>query len=284
MARRHALGAAYQFARRREGRGVDLVYYSQVDNPLVEVLEPAFLGHHLLREAEFSAKVVRKSHPTEKVGLVVRQNRKPTVIEYCDLPNELAHAADANGQLKYWPGSIAIHIFSRPFLERITATEQGLPFHLAFKAVPHIDSNGNLVQPTTANAIKFERFIFDALPLARQVAIIETAEEFAPVKNDSGEDSWPRNRVAHSPVGGVARRGPASIQRHPQAPPFPLKSARWSAWTRPTSRVAADVTRARSGRCSPGGPEQQSRNTPGPSGPTASSFSGRVGHGPMDGC
>ena len=181
-------------------RGVDLLYYFQVDNPFVEVLEPAFLGRHLRTESEFSAKVVRKMLPDEKVGLVVLHRGKPMVIEYSDLPKELgearaaAHGAAAAGGaataggLKYWPGSIAIHVFSRGFLER-TAT--ALPCHVAKKAVPFIDGAGALQKPASANAIKFEMFIFDALPLARRACIVETdrEEEFQPLKNATGDDS-----------------------------------------------------------------------------------------------
>jgi UDP-N-acetylglucosamine/UDP-N-acetylgalactosamine diphosphorylase len=41
------------------------------------------------------------------------------------------------------------------------------------------------------NALKFERFIFDALPLAERWLAVETsrAEEFSPLKNASGADS-----------------------------------------------------------------------------------------------
>ena len=176
-------------------RGVDLLYYFQVDNPLVKVLEPAFLGLHLQTGAEFSAKVVRKVDPKEKVGLVVDYAGKPTVIEYSDLPDDLAHQRAADGGLKYWPGSIAIHVFSRGFLERVANAP---PFHIANKAVPYLDDHGELVTPTSPNAIKFEMFIFDSMPMAKQVAIVETDrdDEFAPLKNASGSDSPETVRAA----------------------------------------------------------------------------------------
>lgn len=176
-------------------RGVDLVYYFQVDNPLVKVLEPAFLGLHLQEQSEFSAKVVRKVDPKEKVGLVVDYDGKPTVIEYSDLPDELAVERAPSGGLKYWPGSIAIHVFSRSFLERVA---ESLPFHIAHKAVPHIGDDGSLVTPKSPNAVKFEMFIFDSMPMAKRVAIVETdrEDEFAPVKNATGVDSPESVRAA----------------------------------------------------------------------------------------
>ena len=187
-------------------RGRDLIYFFQVDNPFVEVLEPAFIGHHLRAGAEFSAKVVRKTEPNEKVGLVVLRGGRPEVIEYSDLPNELAEARATDGGLAYWPGSIAIHIFSRGFLERVAVA--GLPWHFARKAVPFVDAAGVLQKPSTPNAVKFEMFIFDSMPLAKQVCIVETDrhEEFQPVKNATGADSPESVRKA------MTRRAAAWLQ------------------------------------------------------------------------
>lgn len=180
-------------------RGIDLVYYFQVDNVFVKVLDPVFLGHHLRDAAELSVKVIRKQTPTEKVGLVVHYQGKPTIIEYSDLPRELAEATEADGRLRYWTGSIAIHVFNRGFLERVTKHKSELPFHTAFKKVPALDAAGTLVDPKEPNAIKFEMFIFDVMPLARQVCVVETdaEEEYAPLKNATGEYSpdWVRSAM-----------------------------------------------------------------------------------------
>jgi UDP-N-acetylglucosamine/UDP-N-acetylgalactosamine diphosphorylase len=173
-------------------RGVEVVHYFQVDNPLVKVLDPAFLGHHLLSEAEFSAKVVRKRDADEKLGVVVGRRGKPSVIEYSDLPDHLKRRTDGSGELWLWAGSIAIHVFSRRLLERLASeSDHMLPFHIAKKRVPAINERGELEQPARENAIKFEMFIFDAMPLADRVTIVETRreEEFAPIKNAAGEDS-----------------------------------------------------------------------------------------------
>jgi UDP-N-acetylglucosamine/UDP-N-acetylgalactosamine diphosphorylase len=177
-------------------RGIDLVYYFQVDNPFVEVLEPAFLGFHLQKGSEFSAKVVRKTDPKEKVGLVVRYQGKPTVIEYSDLPAELGSLRSPDGGLQYWPGSIAIHVFGVSFLERVA--NAGLPFHVAHKAVPYVAENGSVASPKEPNAVKFETFIFDSLPHAKATCIVETSREgeFAPVKNATGADSPDSVRAA----------------------------------------------------------------------------------------
>ena len=173
-----------------ETMGVRTLFYFQVDNPLVRIADPTFLGLHRQAAAEVSFKVVEKVKPDEKVGVVVEVDGKPQVIEYSDLPKDLAELRVPEGSLQLWAGSIAIHIFERTFIERIMAHAQ-LPFHRAFKKVPHLNNSGHRVHPTHPNAVKFERFIFDALPLAAHYAVVETDRvlEFEPLKNAEGPDS-----------------------------------------------------------------------------------------------
>jgi UDP-N-acetylglucosamine/UDP-N-acetylgalactosamine diphosphorylase len=171
--------------------GVEALFYFQVDNPLVAVAEAAFVGRHIDAGAEMSLKVVAKRDAAEKVGVVVERGGRLEVIEYSDLPDELAAATDAGGNLMHWAGSIAIHIFSVDFLRRVAAEGAGLPFHRADKKVPFCAEDGSTVQPEEGNGVKFESFIFDALPMAGRALAVECAREreFAPIKNAVGEDS-----------------------------------------------------------------------------------------------
>jgi UDP-N-acetylglucosamine/UDP-N-acetylgalactosamine diphosphorylase len=171
-------------------RGIRTLFYFQVDNPLVKIADPAFLGHHRQADAEMSFKVIEKLAPEEKLGVVVRVDGRPQVIEYSDLPAELAERREPDGSLALWAGSIAVHLLERAFLERLV-DGLNLPFHRAIKKVPFLDDAGTLVEPAVPNAVKFERFIFDALPLARRWTLVETdrAGEFEPLKNATGSDS-----------------------------------------------------------------------------------------------
>jgi UDP-N-acetylglucosamine/UDP-N-acetylgalactosamine diphosphorylase len=172
------------------GRGVKTLFYFQVDNPLVRIAEPAFIGLHREAGAELSFKVVERLSPDDKLGVVVAVDGRPTVIEYSDLPRELAERRVPEGSLELWAGSIAVHIFERSFIERIVG-EQPLPFHRANKKLAYMAVSGELIKPVEPNAVKFERFIFDALPAAERYAIVETdrAGEFEPLKNALGADS-----------------------------------------------------------------------------------------------
>src|SRR5262249_21170237 len=51
--------------------GAKHVFYFQVDNPLVKVCDPGFIGRHVATGSEASSKVVAKTDPAEKVGVLV---------------------------------------------------------------------------------------------------------------------------------------------------------------------------------------------------------------------
>ncbi len=172
-------------------RGIRTLYYFQVDNPLVKIADPAFLGLHLQARAEMSFKVIEKVAPDEKVGVVVAVDGVPQVIEYSDLAPELAERREPDGRLQLWAGSIAIHLFELAFIERLASGRVRLPFHRAIKKVSYLGDDGRVVKPEAPNAVKFEQFIFDALPLAERWTLVETdrAQEFEPLKNATGPDS-----------------------------------------------------------------------------------------------
>ena len=181
-----------------KSEGVDTVSYFQVDNPVVRCVDPEFIGWHRLQGAEMSAKMVSKAYPEEKLGHFCRQHGRLVVIEYSDLPLALQREIDPQtGRLRYGSGSIAIHILDRDFIGRMAAEPREgaagpvLPFHRADKKIATVDAAGNPVQPGRPNGAKFEMFVFDALPFARNGLVIETqrADDFSPVKNAEGMDS-----------------------------------------------------------------------------------------------
>ncbi len=178
-----------------ETRGIEYISYFHVDNPLVRVIDPLFIGLHVLGGANMSAKCLPKRDPMEPLGNLCQVDGKTTVIEYSDMAEELARATTDDGHLRFSAGSIGVHIFSRPFVVSITADTAAmrLPLHRADKVVPFIDSAGQLVKPAQPNAVKLEMFVFDALALAGETVVLQTnrCEEFSPIKNATGADSLP---------------------------------------------------------------------------------------------
>ena len=178
-----------------ERRGIKHLFYFQVDNPLVDICGPEFVGYHLLAESELSTQVVAKTDPLERVGNVVLVDGRVRVVEYSDLPDETARRRNADGSLAIWAGSIAVHTMATRLLRRMADHADGLPFHIARKKVPTVDATGQRVEPSQPNAIKFERFIFDLIPSAENAVVVEIdpTEGFAPLKNAPGA---PRDTAA----------------------------------------------------------------------------------------
>jgi UDP-N-acetylglucosamine/UDP-N-acetylgalactosamine diphosphorylase len=189
---------------RLQKKGIRHIFYFQVDNPLVKVADPTFLGCHIDKRSEASSRVIPKLGPTDKMGNFVQLDGRCSMIEYSDLPLEMARQTDDNGRLRLWAGSPAIHFFDVNFLTRVTTGAGMIPLHVARKKVACLDDAGQPVKPQAENALKFERFIFDVLPLAERWAVVETSrrEEFAPLKNATGDDSPETARQAISDLAG----------------------------------------------------------------------------------
>jgi UDP-N-acetylglucosamine/UDP-N-acetylgalactosamine diphosphorylase len=196
------------------GRGIEQLYYHQVDNPTAIVCDPVFLGFHIAHGSEMTTKVVAKAAPEEKMGVVVDVDGQTQIVEYTDMPDDVAEKTDAAGKLVHWAGSTAIHVFSRQFFERLVEDKFALPFHLAHKKVPFLDDTGRLIDPPVENAFKFERFIFEAMPLAEKTLVVEAdrAREFNPVKKETGTDSPETARAAMTSLfGGWLREAEAVV-------------------------------------------------------------------------
>ena len=170
-------------------RGVKSLFFFQVDNPMVEVADPAFIGLHTLEKSEYSLKLTAKREPTEGLGMVVKRDGHFDMIEYTEMTDEMNNRRTKTGDLYFKFGSPAIHVFDRAFLERLA--NKAMPLHLAHKKIATVDDKGKVVKPTAPDGYKFEKFIFDALPEAKGVTCFafDRAEEFSPVKNAEGKDS-----------------------------------------------------------------------------------------------
>jgi UDP-N-acetylglucosamine/UDP-N-acetylgalactosamine diphosphorylase len=143
---------------------------------------------HALDEAQMSSKMLPKSFPKEKLGNFCVVDGKVTVIEYSNLPDELAEQTTEDGELRFRAGSIALHAIRVDFVESLNNKSEGfsLPFNRAEKKVAFYDeASGETVTPDSPNAVKLETFVFDALPMCENSIVYETdrIDEFAPIKN-----------------------------------------------------------------------------------------------------
>ncbi|KAF8078946.1 nucleotide-diphospho-sugar transferase [Lyophyllum atratum] len=174
-------------------RGVLYVHAYCVDNCLVRVADPIFLGYSIHKQADCAAKVVPKSHSTERVGVIGYRDSKFNVVEYSEISQEQAERRDPEtGELSFRAGNIVNHFYTTAFLNQVEAFEEQLAFHIARKKIPHVDlKTKEIVKPSTPNGMKLEMFVFDVFPFTEHFAVLEVArnEEFSPLKNAPGTGS-----------------------------------------------------------------------------------------------
>lgn len=178
-------------------RGIEHIHAYCVDNCLVKVADPVFIGFAAGKDVDIATKVVRKRNATESVGLILLKNGKPDVVEYSEIDKETAEAKD-NKQpdvLKFRAANIVNHYYSFRFLESIPLWAHKLPHHVARKKIPYVDTkSGETVKPEKPNGIKLEQFVFDVFPMLElsKFACMEVKreDEFSPLKNarGTGED------------------------------------------------------------------------------------------------
>lgn len=178
-------------------RGVEHIHLYGVDNCLVRVADPTFIGFSASKDVDIATKVVRKRNAKEPVGLIVQKNGKPDVVEYSEIDEATAEAKDSHNSelLKFRAANIVNHYYSYRFLEDIPAWAHRLPHHVARKKIPCVDTDtGNAIKPEKPNGIKLEQFVFDCFPFLSMDKFasmeVRREDEFSPLKNarGAGED------------------------------------------------------------------------------------------------
>ena len=168
---------------------IEWIFISGIDNILSNFVDPILLGLTIKENNVIASKSVAKANPQEKVGVFCKMNGKPKIIEYIDLPEEMAEELDENGELMYGEVNIGTYLYNRSVLENLANAK--LPYHAAFKKSGYLNANGKFIEHDEPNVFKFETFIFDAFTRYDDMTImrVKREDEFAPVKNRTGNDS-----------------------------------------------------------------------------------------------
>ena len=169
--------------------GIEWLNVFAVDNVLQRIADPCFIGAVIERNCEAGAKVVRKNHPDEKVGVMCLEDGHPSIIEYYELTDSLRDTMTEDGEPAYNFGVILNYIFRIDSLEKVVNKE--LPLHIVEKKIPCLNEQGEFIQPEEPNGYKFETLILDLIKLLDSCLPfeVERSEEFAPIKNKTGIDS-----------------------------------------------------------------------------------------------
>ena len=172
-----------------KNKNIKWVFVGGVDNILLKIVDPVLTGITIAQNNQIASKSVVKKDPKERVGVFCKINGKPGIIEYTELPEQMAEKRDENGELYFGEVNILGHLFSTNALNDLADIK--LPYHVAFKKSNYMDINQNFVEVTEPNAYKFESFIFDGFKNYENMSIlrVKREEEFAPIKNATGKDS-----------------------------------------------------------------------------------------------
>ncbi len=168
--------------------GIEWLNVYSVDNVLQRICDPVFIGATLKSGCNCSAKVVKKVSPDEKVGVLCMEDGKPAIVEYYEMPAEIASIRRPDGELKFAYGVTLNYLFKVELLNK--TIDKKLPVHLSLKKVPFI-KDGIKVKPEQPNGYKFEYLVLDMIKLMENCLAVEVVREreFAPVKNRTGVDS-----------------------------------------------------------------------------------------------
>ncbi len=168
---------------------IDWVFISNIDNILSNFVDPLLLGLTIKENQKIAAKSVAKANAQEKIGVFCKVNGKAKIIEYIDLPQELANKKNEQGELLFGEGNFGNYLLNRSVLDDLAKTK--LPYHAAFKKSDYLAENGEYKNSEEPNVYKFEAFIFDAFERYDNITIlrVKREDEFAPVKNKEGVDS-----------------------------------------------------------------------------------------------
>lgn len=169
--------------------GIEWLNVFAVDNVLQRIADPCFVGATIAKDCAVGSKVVRKSAPDEKVGVMCLEDGKPSIVEYYELTEEMMNAKDEKGDPAYNFGVILNYLFRVADLEELAAKQ--MPLHIVEKKIPYLNEAGELVKPEEPNGYKFENLVLDMIHEMDSCLPFEVvrSKEFAPIKNKTGVDS-----------------------------------------------------------------------------------------------
>ena len=174
---------------------IEALHVTSIDNPLIRVFDPFFLGWYFKNNILFAAKYIEKVDPNESVGLFLKYKNLPIMLDYGDTPKEIKIEKDNSDKLKYRAGNSLNYLISVEHLNNILNNKEQYEilqkeYHSALKNIQSFDILTK--QNIKVEGYKFELFfnsIFQFCPPNNSLSVFESFrdEEFSPVKNKDGD-------------------------------------------------------------------------------------------------
>lgn len=164
-----------------EQNNIEWVFIGGIDNILLKLVDPLFLGLTISGHYEIASKSIRKLDLYSPDWVFANVDGHPSIIDPKNLQN--------NNLESYNQKNILAHLFSINALKKLADVD--LPYHRAFKKCDFINSEGMKEVPLKPNSFKFEKFIFDAFSIFDRILLleVESSEEFAPIKAFTGNET-----------------------------------------------------------------------------------------------
>ena len=99
-------------------RGIKWVFIGPVDNVLIKMIDPIFIGICQDKNVLAGGKSIIKAYPEERVGVFCKKDGKPDVIEYTEISKEMAEMKNDRGELVYAESHINCNVFNIDIIER----------------------------------------------------------------------------------------------------------------------------------------------------------------------
>ena len=169
--------ASSGFINELEDNNIEWVFIGGIDNILLKLVDPLFLGLTIGGNYPIASKSIRKADLSSSEWVFANVDNHPSIIDPQNIKTDIN---------KYSQKNILAHLFSLNALKKLA--DVNLPYHRAFKKCDFINSEGMKEVPLKPNSFKFEKFIFDAFTEFDRILLLEVnpLEEFAPIKAFTG--------------------------------------------------------------------------------------------------
>lgn len=168
-----------------KSRNIKWVFFCGVDNILLRIVDPLFLGITISEGHKISSKTIFKEMPLDTECVFARINGKPGMLHYKDITLELSESQNDDGAYLYREANVLSHLLSIDALEK--SANLNLPYNRAYKKATFVNDEGMKQVPEERNSFKFEKFIFDSFSHFENLLLFRVSkEEFAPIKDIVG--------------------------------------------------------------------------------------------------